>query len=136
MAKKKGKNGTAEKLWVLILDDSEIVLQMTAQALQDEGFEVVTAATLTEFDKILTKGRPDIILTDIQMPDISGDNVCKVLKQEHATANTPIILFSTLDESELEVLAEKSGADGYVCKNAGIDVVVKHIKTLTDKMVF
>jgi DNA-binding response OmpR family regulator len=125
-----------EKLWVLILDDSEIVLQMTAQALKEAGFEVVTANSLMEFDKLLTKGRPDIILTDIQMPEISGDNVCKVLKEKHDTANTPIVLFSTLDESELIKLAERSGADGYVCKNDGIDKVVARIKALTEEILF
>lgn len=124
-----------EKPWVLILDDSEIVLETTAMALKDAGFEVVTAKSLVEFDRLLTKGRPDIILTDIKMPEISGDGVCGVLKQEHDTKDIPIILFSTMEEDELSQLAEKSGADGYVCKGEGMEEIVKHVRELAEKLV-
>ncbi len=125
-----------KKLRILILDDSEIVLSMTSLALNEEGFETYTASSLMEFDEVLSKQEPDIILTDIKMPEISGDDVCRVLKQRHNTKLVPIILFSTLEESELAQLAERSGADGYVCKNCGIDEIVNSIKSLTEEIVF
>ncbi|MFC1654952.1 PleD family two-component system response regulator [Myxococcota bacterium] len=124
-----------EKPWVLILDDSEIVLETTAMALTEAGFEVVKAQSLVEFDRLLTKGRPDIILTDIKMPEITGDDVCGVLKQKHDTKNIPIILFSTMEDEELAQLAEKSGADGYVCKGEGMEEIVKHVRALAEKLV-
>ena len=124
-----------EKPWVLILDDSEIVLETTGMALGEAGFEVVKAQSLVEFDRLLTKGRPDIILTDIKMPEISGDNVCSVLKQKHDTKDIPIILFSTLEEEELAQLAQTSGADGYVCKGEGMAEIVKHVRALAEKLI-
>ena len=124
-----------EKPWVLILDDSDIVLETTAMALTEAGFEVVTANSLVEFDRLLTQGRPDIILTDINMPEITGDGVCGVLKQKHDTKDIPIILFSTMEEEELVHLAEKSGADGYVCKGEGMEEIVKHVCALAEKLV-
>jgi CheY-like chemotaxis protein len=131
----RGGGQMKEKPWVLILDDSEIVLETTAMALGEAGFEVVTAKSLVEFDRLLTQGRPDIILTDIKMPEITGDDVCGVLKRKHDTKDTPIILFSTLEEEELAQLAEKSGAEGYVCKGEGMQEIVKHVLSLAEKLV-
>lgn len=124
------------KLTILVLDDSEIVLNMISLALMDAGFEVKAASSLVEFDRILSQLEPDIILTDIKMPEISGDNVCRVLKQKHNTKLIPIVLFSTLDEKELAELAERAGADGYVCKDAGIDEIVNRIQSLTGEILF
>lgn len=125
-----------EKLRILILDDSEIVLNMTSLVLSEAGFEVFTAASLPEFDKVLEEKEPDLILTDIKMPEISGDNVCRVLKAKFDTHMIPIVLFSTLDEEELSQLAERSGADGYVCKSRGMKEIVKRVRELTDEIVF
>lgn len=124
------------KLRILILDDSDIVLSITALALNEEGFEAYTASSLMEFDEVLSRMDPHIILTDIKMPEISGDDVCRILKKKHHTKLIPILLFSTLEEPELARLAERSGADGYVCKDCGIDEIVNRIKTLADEIVF
>jgi len=123
------------KLRVLILDDSEIVLKMTASALEQEGFEVFRASSLAEFDAVLTGNEPDIILTDIQMPETAGNNVCRLLKQKLEKL-VPIVLFSTLNEKELASMAEKAGADGYVSKNSGTGEIAKRISALCQEIVF
>ena len=125
-----------EKLRILVLDDSEIVLNMMALALSESGFEVATANSLVEFEQRLKEQPPQIILTDIQMPDISGDDICRVLKKKLETESTPVLLFSTMEESELASLAERSGADGFVSKNAGPEEIVKRIRELTEEMLF
>jgi DNA-binding response OmpR family regulator len=125
-----------EKLKILILDDSEIVLNMASLALREAGYEVFTAASLMEFDKVLEEQSPNLILTDIKMPEISGDNVCRVLKAKFDTHMIPIVLFSTLEEDELSQLAERSGADGYVCKSRGMDEIVKRVKELSEEIAF
>ena len=122
-------------LRVLLLDDSEIVLKMTALALIDEGFEVYPAASLAEFDKVLTEHEPDIILTDVKMPETTGDNVCRLLKQKLEKL-VPIVLFSTLSEDELASLAERVGADGYVSKDSGTEEIAKRIMALCEEIVF
>jgi len=124
------------KLKILVLDDSEIVLNMVALALGEAGFEVITAGSLVEFEAALEHGMPNIILTDIHMPEIRGDNVCRVLKQKLETGATPIVLFSTLAEEELSALAERAGADGYVSKNEGIDEIVRRVSEIADQVLF
>jgi CheY-like chemotaxis protein len=127
---------TTNKLRILVLDDSEIVLNMVALALGEAGFEVLTAGSLVEFERALEGGLPNIILTDIHLPEIRGDNVCRVLKQKMETGATPIILFSTLPEDELAALAERAHADGFVSKNSGIDQVVRRIQELSEEILF
>ncbi len=125
-----------EKLRILVLDDSEIVLNMMALALSESGFDVATANSLVEFEQRLKEQQPQIILTDIQMPDISGDDICRVLKKKLETESTPVLLFSTMEESELAALAKRSGADGFVSKSAGPEEIVKRIHELTEEMLF
>ena len=110
--------------------------QGTALALMEAGFEVHSASSLMEFDKVLSTVKPDIILTDIKMPEISGDNICRVLKKKMQTKLIPIVLFSTLEDKELAELADRAGADGYVCKNAGVEEIVKRVKSLTEEILF
>lgn len=126
----------SEKLRVLVLDDSEIVLNMMALTLAEAGFEPFSANSLIEFEQLLTSADPHIVLTDIQMPDITGDDVCRVLKAKMDTHLVPVILFSTIDEQELAELAERSGADGYVSKNAGPNEIVRVINELTEEIIF
>jgi CheY-like chemotaxis protein len=126
----------SEKLKILVLDDSAFVLDVVRQTLAEEGYQVLTAGSLADFDRELAKGQPHLILVDIKMPEISGERVCQVLKQRLETQSIPIVLFSTLEERKLAVLAARAGADGYVSKNAGLDEIVRQIREITDNIVF
>jgi CheY-like chemotaxis protein len=123
-------------LRILILDDSEITLNLMSMVLSEAGYEVYTASSLMEFEQVLSNHEPNLILTDIKMPEISGDKICKVLKQKLSTQSTPVVLFSTLPEKDLAELAERSGADGYVSKGAGPEEIVKRIQELTSEILF
>jgi DNA-binding response OmpR family regulator len=125
-----------DKVRILVMDDSLIVLKMVASALTKAGLEVATASSLSEFEKILKEKPPQIILTGIKMPEISGDDICRVLKKKFDTQSTPIVLFSALPDQEIAALAERAGADGYVSKNAGVDEIVKSVLQLLDEIIF
>jgi CheY-like chemotaxis protein len=115
---------------VLIVDDSDVQLYFEERALVRAGFEVRTANSLDGFDDILKSWQPDIVLTDVQMPDIRGDDLCKVLKQRIGTSQTPVVLFSSLPEAELAVLARRCSADGYLSKQAGLERLAEELETL------
>ena len=104
---------------VLVLDDSEICREAESAMLLMGGFEVRSAQDLVEFDRLLESWRPEIILTDFHMPDIDGGALCRQLRSRVPWAKVPIVLFSSLDEVELAVIAKSSGADAYLSKNAG-----------------
>ncbi|MFO0583171.1 MAG: response regulator [Anaeromyxobacter sp.] len=112
---------TEKKKRILLLDDSPITLEMERSVLEERGYAVATATNLLEFQAALDAFQPEIILTDLVMPDISGKDIVRVLKQDFHTERIPIIIFSSKPDDELAEAAEQVGADGFLSKSHGID---------------
>ncbi|MFT3914268.1 MAG: response regulator [Anaeromyxobacteraceae bacterium] len=110
-----------KKKRILLLDDSPITLEMERSVLEERGYTVATATNLLEFQAALDAFQPEIILTDLVMPDISGKDIVRVLKQDFHTERIPIIIFSSKPDDELADAAEQVGADGFLSKSHGID---------------
>jgi CheY-like chemotaxis protein len=126
----------AEKKRILLLDDSTITLEMEKAVLEDRGYKVAIAANLLEFQAQLEKFQPEIILTDLMMPDISGKDIVRVLKQDFHTEKIPIILFSSKPDDELAVIAEQAGADGFLSKSHGIDQLGDMVDEMVDSILW
>lgn len=118
-----------ERKNVLILDDSDVVLDIARKYLQDAGYFVSTALTLAEFDRHVAARAPDLILLDVQMPELEGDDLGKTLRSERGVS-APILLFSTLEDEELRTRAAAAGLNGYVSKNAGLEVLVAEVHAI------
>jgi DNA-binding response OmpR family regulator len=102
---------------VLVVDDSEIVLDMARQALEEGGFEVVTATSAMEANEyIFCENKPAVIIMDVMLPMLDGDKKAKMLKENELTREIPILLLSSKPEKELRWLVEESGADGFLRK--------------------
>ncbi len=124
----------AEKKRILLLDDSTITLEMEKAVLEDRGYKVAIAANLLEFQSQLDRFQPEIILTDLMMPDISGKDIVRVLKQDFHTEKIPIVLFSSKNDDELREIAEQAGADGFLAKSHGIDKLGDMVDDLVDSI--
>jgi CheY-like chemotaxis protein len=106
---------------ILLLDDSPIALELTGGTLEERGYEVETAGSLAEFRSKLGAFRPDVVLTDLEMPDTTGGDVVRELKQDLGTDRIPVVLFSSRPEHELARIAAQTGADGHLCKGDGVE---------------
>jgi CheY-like chemotaxis protein len=126
----------AEKRRILLLDDSPITLEMEKAVLEDRGHAVAVASNLLEFQALLEQFQPEVILTDLMMPDISGKDIVRVLKQDFHTEKIPIILFSSRPDEELAPIAEAAGADGYLSKSHGIDKLGDLIDELVESIIW
>jgi CheY-like chemotaxis protein len=126
----------AGKKKILLLDDSTITLELERAVLEERGYEVATAATLLEFQAELDRFQPEIILTDLLMPDISGKDIVRVLKQDFHTERIPIVLFSSRPDAELAEIAEQAGADGYLSKSHGIEKLGDMVDELVDSIIW
>ena len=126
----------AGKKKILLLDDSTITLEMEKAVLEDRGYEVAVAANLLEFQAELDRFQPEIILTDLMMPDISGKDIVRVLKQDFHTERIPIVLFSSKPDEELAEIAEQAGADGYLSKSHGIEKLGDMVDELVDSIIW
>jgi CheY-like chemotaxis protein len=126
----------AEKKKILVLDDSAITLEMEKAVLEDRGYKIAVASNLIEFQLQLDQFQPEIILTDLMMPDISGKDIVRVLKQDFHTEKIPIILFSSKPDDELSVIAEQAGADGFLSKSHGIEKLGDMVDEMVDSILW
>ena len=126
----------AEKKRILLLDDSTITLEMEKAVLEDRGYTVAIASNLLEFQAQLDKFQPDVILTDLMMPDVSGKDIVRVLKQDFHTEKIPIVLFSSKADDELAEIAEQAGADGFLSKSHGIDKLGDMVDEMVDSILW
>lgn len=121
---------------ILLIDDSEITLQMEKAVLEQRGYEVQATSTLVEFERLLKEFKPDLILTDIHMPEARGTDICRTLKNEYQTQDIPIVLFSSLNDDELAVLAQQVGADGFLSKAHGLDALGEKVDELVESIIW
>ena len=125
-----------EKKKILLIDDSEITLAMEKAVLESRGYDVRATSTLMEFEKTLQAWKPDLILTDIHMPEAKGTDICRTLKNEYGTQDIPIVLFSSLPDGELSALAEQVGADGYLSKANGLEALGEKVDELVQAILW
>ena len=125
-----------EKRRILLIDDSEITLQMEKAVLEQRGYQVEATTTLVEFERLLKDFKPDLILTDIHMPEARGTDICRTLKNEYQTQDIPIVLFSSLNDDELADLAQQVGADGFLSKAHGLDALGEKVDELVESIIW
>jgi len=101
---------------LLLVDDSPTVLLMERLLLQDEPYELLTAANGVQAVKLALAERPDLILLDVMMPQMDGLEVCRRLRAEESTREVPIILVTTRGAADQVQRGYESGCSGYVAK--------------------
>ena len=114
---------------VLIVDDSPTVVAVLGLHLERAGFIVATHNRAFGTLMAVLKEKPCIILLDVAMPSISGDEICKLIKKEEAGAQALIFFYSSLNEEALKQKVAESGADGYLHKNWSPELVVETLHT-------
>lgn len=104
---------------IMVCDDDQGILEMMEMILEEYGYEVLTESKSINVLKQLEREKPDILLLDIWMPVLSGDQVLKSIKAEPKLKSLPIIMYSA--SAEGKTIAEKSGANDYISKPFDID---------------
>jgi PleD family two-component response regulator len=129
-----------QRRWrILLIDDSEISLHFISSLLGRHGYDVRVSSTIDELgalDVLLRDWSPDLILTDVHMPGLSGAELCQRLKDRYETSEIPIVLFSSLSDAELEVLAHECAADAYLSKVNGLDRLPEELRALFETLVW
>ncbi len=98
---------------ILIVDDEPTVLETVGRDLQREGFRVLRAADGIEALAQFRAGHPDLVLLDLMLPELSGTEVCRIIRRESAV---PILVLSAKDAELDKVVLLELGADDYVTK--------------------
>lgn len=112
---------------VLVLDDSDLALALAKSVLEAAGMIVDCAQDIASFEALRARTAPDVILVDVQMPEVFGDDLAGTLRGAYGV-RVPILLFSSIDEPELARRAEEAEVDGYVSKQAGPKALVERVR--------
>lgn len=118
---------------VLIIDDDANALWLAREFLGDAGFDARGASTLGEFEALLDDWAPDVVVADVEMPSLTGAELCRVLKDRYQTAHIPVVLYSALPDHELAGLAVECEAETYLTKTRGLDALVTHLQELCQR---
>ena len=109
---------------ILIVDDEEFILNLLRNGLTENGFDVITAPDGFEGILSVEDHKPDMVISDIMMPRLSGLDFLKALKNNKETRNIPVILISARDEVEIVQKGLSMGAVDYITKPFKINEIV------------
>ena len=112
---------------VLVVDDDAAIRTVVAQALRREGFDVKTAATIAELDAALGRAVPDVVITDVVLPDGNGIDRVRSLLTDHPAL--PVIILSALNTLSTAVQANEVGAYDYLPKPFDLDVLARAVRS-------
>ena len=104
---------------ILIADDEQPVREFIALVLADSGHQTVLASNGRHAFELLQKERPDLVISDVMMPLMSGVELCQRLKGAADTAAIPVILMTSAGEG----VAAGAGYDGFLAKPFDLDVM-------------
>jgi two-component system KDP operon response regulator KdpE len=110
---------------ILIVDDEPALRRAVARSLGGHDYQVREAedgaGALSTFEAF----KPDVVLLDLMLPDMSGVDVCRELRRKH---QTPIIILSVIGEEKTKVAALDAGADDYLSKPFGMDELLARVR--------
>ncbi len=115
---------------ILIVDDSTTNQVLLEAILQEEGYETITAFGAKEAFRVIERNKPELILLDLLMPEVSGFEFLKQIKVKPTTADIPVIVVSAVGSSENIELAKQLGAVEFFSKPIDISVLVNTVKRM------
>jgi two-component system phosphate regulon response regulator PhoB len=115
-----------QKPVILVVDDDAPILTLMRSLLREFGFEPVTAATGEEALEAAHRDRPALVLLDLNMPGMSGDEVIRALRSEPSEGRLPILILSGAPVSSSEL--RELDADGAVLKPFDIQALIGQIR--------
>jgi DNA-binding response OmpR family regulator len=113
---------------VLIVDDESFIINLLKNGLTENGFEVITADN--GFDAILAveEQKPDVVISDIMMPRLTGLEFLKAIKNNPVTASVPVFLISAMDQADIVQEGLDLGATDYITKPFKINEIIGKLR--------
>jgi CheY-like chemotaxis protein len=119
----------------MVVDDSEVVLELTRSVLEGAGYRVLTRNRPAGCIAAMLRENPDLVLVDVSMPGVGGDTLVRCFGTAHPTSKTIVLLYSSLPEEALQLKAEASGAHGYIQKTHDAAVLLRQVRRWVDPSV-
>lgn len=115
---------------ILIVEDTLSEMELISHYLRESGYSVISAVSAREALNIAVEKRPDVIVTDIVMPGMSGFELCRNLKKNPVTERVPVIICTSKNQEIDRLWGMKQGADAYITKPFTREQLVRAIKSV------
>lgn len=118
---------------ILVAEDERDIRELVAFTLGFAGHQVTQAANGEEAVRLAMQVKPDLILTDVRMPKMTGYDVCKQIKASEATKHVPVVILSAKGQDEEKELGRSVGADDYILKPFAPDELQRRVAEILQR---
>ncbi|MBU0581241.1 MAG: response regulator transcription factor [Candidatus Margulisbacteria bacterium] len=119
-----------EDIKILLVEDEANLLKLTSLMLEKAGFKVIQAENGAKGVEVALKENPDIVITDLIMPEKNGFELCKELRKSETMSKVPIIVLTAMGDEFNKITAFDAGADDYLTKPFNMDELKARIQSL------
>ncbi|HYS06213.1 MAG TPA: response regulator [Candidatus Dormibacteraeota bacterium] len=119
---------------VMVVDDDADILDVTRLALEGGGYSVLPTRSGPEALRTLEQSRPDLILLDINMPDMDGWQVLRMLKVDERMSSIPVAMFSIKMEVRDRLHGLQEGAFDYITKPFSPEDLLRRVRRIFDSL--
>ncbi len=121
---------TTAMITILIVEDTLSELELMSHYLRESGYNVINALGGKEALNKVIESKPDVIVTDVVMPGMSGFELCRRLKTDPLTEKIPIVICSSKNQEIDRLWGMKQGADAYLTKPFTREQIIRAVKSV------
>jgi DNA-binding response OmpR family regulator len=114
---------------ILIVDDDQEIGLMLKIMLEHKGYSVIILNNAENLHQALANNSVDVIILDMLIAGLKGDEICASLKQDSATAHYPVMIMTAMPD--VEILCRQAGANEFIAKPFEMDILIAKINSLT-----
>ncbi|HET6373992.1 MAG TPA: response regulator [Candidatus Polarisedimenticolia bacterium] len=115
---------------ILLADDVKLTLATERAYLEGRNLKVFTTTSANEAITLAGVVQPDLVVLDFEMPEMTGDEVCRRIKQDPRTVHIPVLILSMRDAQQVEQSCREAGAAAFIHKSAGRDALLTEVARL------
>jgi DNA-binding response OmpR family regulator len=115
---------------ILVADDEKDIVDLIAFNLEREGFAVATARNGRQVMDRVRVDKPDLLILDLMMPEVTGEEVCRRIRSDTATVGLPIIILTAKADPVDRIIGLEIGADDYITKPFHIRELVARVRAV------
>ncbi|PZD71986.1 Alkaline phosphatase synthesis transcriptional regulatory protein PhoP [Acaryochloris thomasi RCC1774] len=115
---------------VLVVDDDLSILELIMGYLRAEGYSVISATDAKEALNKAISQKPDVVVTDVVMPGMSGFELCRSIKKNEETRSLPVVICTSKNQELDRLWGMKQGADVFITKPFGREDLLKAVRSV------
>lgn len=119
-----------EQAKILIVDDSDDIVEILSDLLQAKGYAICTAGSGPEALTQIEGEQPDLVILDVMMPEMTGHEVCKKIRENPATMFLPVVLLTAADANVERIKGIEAGADDFLSKPPNPPELLARVRSL------